>query len=166
MSPSTNDSFYTPFYELADAYKVPVVFHTGDTYDKTALVKFADPLGVDEIAVKYPKMNFVLAHMGNPWYHSAAEVIYKNDNVYADASAFIIGNAETYPPEQIDLLLIKPVNFVFNYALNPKKIMFGSDWPLVDIKPYLQAVQRAIPEKDWEDVFYNNAARVFQFDPP
>ncbi len=55
-----------PYYELARKYKIPVIFHTGDTYSRKARVKLAHPLGVDEVAVAYPDVRFVLAHLGNP----------------------------------------------------------------------------------------------------
>ena len=41
--------------------------------------------------------------------------------------------------------------------------MFGSDWPLVSMKPYVEAYKRAIPKEHWKAVFYDNAARVFKF---
>src|SRR6202044_2594728 len=42
---------YVPYYELAATYKLPVVFHTGDTYSSKAKLRFAHPLLVDEVAV-------------------------------------------------------------------------------------------------------------------
>jgi len=160
------DAFYRPFYRLAERFKLPVVFHTGDTYDKMAKVKYADPLGVDEIAVEYPKVTFVLAHVGNPWFQSAAEVIYKNDNVYADLSALLLEDLSKESEEELQELLIKPIRWIFLYVENPRKLMFGTDYPLVKVKPYLQAVRRAIPREAWRDVFHDNAVRVFGFKRP
>jgi predicted TIM-barrel fold metal-dependent hydrolase len=156
------DPFYLPFYRLAEKYDVPVVFHTGDTYDKMAPVKFADPLTVDDVAIKYPKVKFVIAHMGNPWFRSAAEVVYKNDNVYVDMSALMLGDLAKEEPEKVEELVIKPMKWFFLYVENPKKFMFGTDWPLLTEKSYIDVVKRAIPQKYWEDVFYNNAIRVFK----
>jgi uncharacterized protein len=155
------DRFYIPYYKMAEHRKVPVVFHTGDTYTKNVPVKFADPLQIDEIAIQYPSVKFVIAHMGNPWIHSAAEVVYKNDNVYTDVSAFILGNAATTDPVVIDELVVKPIRWFFIYVQNPKKILFGSDWPLLEIAPYVEAVQRAIPKQHWRAVFHDNAAELF-----
>ena len=63
---------YGPYYELAARYKVPFIFHSGDTYSHLAKVKFAHPLLVDEVAVDHPKVQFVIAHVGNPWLTDAA----------------------------------------------------------------------------------------------
>lgn len=160
-----NDPFYHPFYRLAEKYKIPVVFHTGDTYDKQAKVKYADPLQVDEIAVDYPKVKFVIAHMGNPWFQSAAEVVYKNDNVYVDVSALTLGDVNDLPESQLQELVVKPVQWFYAYVENPKKFLFGSDWPLVKVGPYIQLMKRVIPEKDWPLFFYKNAVDVFGFKP-
>lgn len=157
-----SDPFYAPFYRLAEKYDVPVVFHTGDTYDKMAKVKYADPLTVDEIAVTYPKVRFVIAHMGNPWIQSAAEVTYKNDNVYVDTSALMLGDLTKASEESVEELVVKPIHWFLLYVENPKKLLFGTDWPLLDVKSYIAAVKRAIPKKDWDDVFYLNATRVFK----
>ncbi len=73
---------YTPYYELAARYGVPFIFHTGDTYSTRAKVKYAHPLLVDEAAVDHPDVRFVMAHCGNPWLIDAAEVVYKNANVW------------------------------------------------------------------------------------
>ncbi len=157
-----SDPFYHDFYRLAEKYQLPVVFHTGDTYDKKAKVKFAEPLQIDEIALQYPKVNFVLAHMGNPWIQSAAEVVYKNDNVFVDVSALMLGDVSKANPEALEELAIKPIRWFWLYVENPKKMMFGSDWPLMEVKPYVQAVMKAIPKEHWDDVFFKNAAEVFK----
>ncbi len=47
---------------------------------------------VDDVAVDHPDVRFVLAHFGNPWLVDAAEVVYKNDNVWADLSGLIVGD--------------------------------------------------------------------------
>ncbi len=158
------DPFYLKFYQLAEKYAVPVVLHTGDTYDKKAKVKYAEPLQIDEVALKFPKVNFVIAHMGNPWIQSAAEVVYKNDNVYVDISALMLGDLSKANPEAVEELVIKPIKWFWLYVENPKKMMFGSDWPLMDVKPYVEVVMRAIPKEHWENVFYKNAAEVFKLD--
>ena len=66
--------------------------------------------------------------------------------------------------DTIDELLVKPIRWVNIYVQNPRKLMLGADWPLTSLKPYLNGVARAIPEEQWNDVFYANASRVFGFD--
>jgi predicted TIM-barrel fold metal-dependent hydrolase len=86
-----NDPSLETVFRIAAKYEVPVMIHTGDTYSKTAKVRMAHPLRVDDIAVDYPDVKFVMCHLGNPWFQDAAEVLYKNDNVYADISGLTLG---------------------------------------------------------------------------
>jgi predicted TIM-barrel fold metal-dependent hydrolase len=138
-----------------------VVFHTGDTDSRKAKLKYADPLTIDEVAVDHPNVTFVLAHAGNPWIQSAAEVAYKNPNVVIDGSAFLIGDLASRSPEIVETQLVAPVRWLFEYVADPKKLMFGTDWPLVRMEPYLRAFQKAIPREHWQAVFHDNAARVY-----
>jgi hypothetical protein len=157
------DKFYRQFYKLAEKLNVPVVFHTGDTYAKNGKLKYADPLTIDEVAVDFPKVKFLIAHVGNPWFESAAEVVYKNDNVYVDTSAILIGDINKLKPESVEELLVKKLHWAFLYIENPKKILFGTDWPLANLDGYIKAVKKAIPEESWNDVFFNNAKEFFKF---
>lgn len=160
-----SDKNYQPLYKLAEKFDVPVVFHTGDTYSVKGKLKFADPLTVDEVAVDHPKVRFVIAHCGNPWIESAAEVAYKNPNVYLDGSAFLIGDLDKQPKEKVEKYVVGPLKWIFGYLEDPTKLMFGTDWPLNHIAPYLNAFKRAIPKEHWNAVFHDNAARVFKIPP-
>src|SRR5262249_36227441 len=83
---------YRPYFELAAKYDIPFIFHTGDNWSTVAKVKFAHPLLVDEVAVEHRDVKIVMAHFGNPWCMDAAQVMYKNDNVWADVSAILVGD--------------------------------------------------------------------------
>ena len=157
------DPLYEPVYKLAEKYDVPVVFHTGDTNSTKAKLKYADPLTIDEVAVDHPKVRFVIAHCGNPWIESAAEVAYKNPNVYLECSAMLVGDLEQMPREKIETFVVRPISWIFGYVEDPRKLMFGTDWPLTPIKPYVEAYKRAIPQEHWKAVFHDNAVRVFKF---
>lgn len=156
-----SDPGYEPAYDLAHKYRVPVVFHTGDTDSPGAKLKFADPLTIDEVAVEHPDISLVIAHCGNPWIESAAEVAYKNPNVYLECSAMLTGDVQKMPPADVETYMIKPIRWIFGYVNDPKKIMFGSDWPVVTIPSYLEAYKQAIPKEHWQAVFHDNVVRVF-----
>src|SRR5262249_29012630 len=51
---------YRPSYELAERFRLPVIFHTGDTYSPFARVRLAQPLLVDDVAVDHPGVRFVI----------------------------------------------------------------------------------------------------------
>jgi predicted TIM-barrel fold metal-dependent hydrolase len=156
-----SDPHYRRAYKLAEKYGVTVVFHTGDVIDSMGKLKFADPLTIDEVAVDFRKVKFVIAHAGNPWIQSAAEVAYKNPNVYLEVSALLTGNMDELPKEQVEKYVVEPVRWIFGYRENPEKLLFGTDYPLSDIGAYARAIQRAIPKEHWKAVFHDNAVQVF-----
>jgi predicted TIM-barrel fold metal-dependent hydrolase len=160
-----SDPGYRPYYELAERYRLPFVFHTGDTYSSRAKLKFAHPLGVDEVAVDHPRTNFVIAHVGHPWLTDAAEVVYKNVNVWADLSGLVIGDAGVFTsPERQEALqdTLNGVRRAFRYAERPNRFLYGSDWPLAPMVVYRAWIASAIPEIYHAQVFEENARVLFR----
>lgn len=158
---------YRPYYELAARYRLPVIFHTGDTYSPYAKLKYAHPLGVDEVAVDHPEVRFVLAHVGNPWMIDAAEVVYKNVNVWADLSGLLVGSEEELLAEEgreARQDTIERLRQAFRYAERPNRFLYGTDWPLAPMLVYRAFIQEAIPEAFHELIFEENARRLFALD--
>ncbi|USG64362.1 amidohydrolase [Brevibacillus ruminantium] len=155
------DSVYDPVYELAATYQVPVVFHSGDTYSERGLLKYSHPLTLDEVAVKHRDVNFMMAHFGDPWVLDGAEVVYKNRNMFADLSGLIVGDADNCQRMKDSPLVFAHLRQALAYCDHYDKFLFGTDWPLAPVKPYIQFVQELIPAEFHEDVFYKTALKVF-----
>ena len=156
---------YRPYYELAERYQVPVIFHTGDTYSPCAKLRYAQPLLVDDVAVDHPKVRFVLAHLGNPWMSDAAEVVYKNVNVWTDLSGLVVGEAESFLGEERRETLHETqqaVRRAFLYAERPNRFLYGSDWPLAPMAAYRALMADAIPVLHHPMVFEDNARILFR----
>lgn len=156
---------YRRYYELAEQYDRPVVFHTGDTFSPYAKLKFAHPLTIDDVAVDHPQVRFVLAHLGNPWTLDAAEVIYKNVNVWADLSGIVIGDAHDLTgsnsqEEHADS--IDRVQKAIRYCGRPNRFLYGTDWPLVPMAAYREFITDVIPSDMHDLVFRENAERLFR----
>ncbi|MCE7791199.1 amidohydrolase family protein [Salipaludibacillus sp. CUR1] len=156
-----HDPVYDPVYSLAAHYNVPVVFHTGDTYSERGILKYAHPLTIDEVAVQHRNVTFVLAHFGDPWMLDAAEVVYKNSNVFADLSGLIIGDEKEVRRLSGTPHFFDHLKHGLAFCDNYEKLMFGTDWPLVRMKPYIEFIQSHIPSSYWDDVFYNTAMHVY-----
>jgi uncharacterized protein len=145
-------------YELAEEFDVPVMIHTGDTFDPRGKVKYAHPLEVDEVAVDYPGVNFVICHLGNPWVTDAMEVIYKNENVVADVSGFTVKRFQ----ERFELFMLQQLGEVIAYAGDPYSLLFGTDWPICDLEAYLRFVAKLeLTPEQREMIMWRNAARIF-----
>lgn len=157
---------YHPYYELAAQFDVPIIFHTGDTYSTVARLKYAQPLAIDDVAVDFPKVRFILAHFGNPWLLDAAEIVYKNKNVYADLSGLIVAEPEELRDEEKRAGIedvINRVSVAFRYTEKPERILYGSDWPLVPMAAYRDIIRRIVPGQHHDRVFRENARELFGF---
>jgi uncharacterized protein len=150
-------------YELAGEFGMPVMIHTGDTYDPKGKVKYSHPIEVDEVAVDFRDVNFVICHLGNPWITDAMEVIYKNPNVVGDISGFTLGHFE----ERFERFMLQQVNEVVAFAGDPSKILYGTDWPISDMGSYIRFVNNLHLRPEENDlIFWRNAARLFNIDLP
>lgn len=148
-------------YELAAEFGVPVMIHTGDTFDPKGKVKYAHPLEVDEVAVDNRDVTFVICHLGNPWVTDAMEVIYKNENVVGDISGLTLGSFE----ERFEQYMLKQLKDVVAFAGEPKHLLFGTDWPICEIPSYLRFVRNlGLTDEENELVFWKNTVRVFNLD--
>jgi predicted TIM-barrel fold metal-dependent hydrolase len=164
---------YRPYYRLAAKYNLPVIFHTGDNWSTKAKLKYAQPLLVDEVAVDHPDVRFVMAHFGNPWLIDAAEVIYKNENVWADLSGLFVGDAKVMHDllktvdnrDSASGLVIADLRKSFTYTGRPDRFLYGSDWPLAPMEAYRRLIEACIPKEYHAAVFQKNAQALFRVKP-
>jgi predicted TIM-barrel fold metal-dependent hydrolase len=164
------DPAYVPYYRLAAKHDLPVILHTGDNWSTTAKVKYAHPLRMDEVAVDHPEVRFVLAHFGNPWLIDAAEVIYKNPNVWADLSGLFVGSEQDIQSlldagktrDAAAGLVFSDLKKAIGYVGDSKRFLYGSDWPLAPMASYRRGIEALIPKEQHHEVFRTNAEHVFK----
>ena len=155
------DSNYQQIYQLAKKHKLPVVIHCGDTFCEKGHLSYSHPIEVNKIAMQHRHVKFIIAHFGNPWVVDAAMVISNNPNVYADLSGLTIGSKKQISKARGSLLMTNHIKTGLAYAGDYSKFMFGSDWPLVQLQPYISYVKKLIPSQFHKQVFYENALKVF-----
>jgi hypothetical protein len=51
------------------------VFHQGTTPMRSAPLRYAHPLVMDDIALAFPELRVVMAHLGHPWQADTIAVI-------------------------------------------------------------------------------------------
>lgn len=157
-----NDPSLESVFRIAEKHDVPVMIHCGDTFARNAKVRMAHPLLVDDIAVDYPNVRFVICHLGNPWFQDTAEVLYKNDNVFADISGLVLGDFSY----EFERYLVMRVKEMITYMGDPgSQLMYGTDWPLVEMGPYVRFLNNLeLDDESWENVASRTAARLFKID--
>lgn len=156
-----SDPVYDPVYELAEHYKKPVAIHTGETAGTGAILKYSHPLTLDEAAVKHPRVQFVMCHFGNPWLNDAAAVMSKNPNVAADLSGLLEGRVDVKRMMEEKKGYIEALRTWLGY-LDYQRLMFGTDWPLVNLEEYIEFIARLLPSRCHEAVFHGNAEGIYQ----
>ncbi|MGB7124402.1 MAG: amidohydrolase family protein [Thermoplasmata archaeon] len=157
-----HDPRLAPLYEFAHRRNLPVLVHEGDTLNRKGLVKFARPIELDEVAVRYPDVRFVLCHFGNPWLDEAAEVVYKNENVYADTSGLLPHPSAAYFERMIALCRQRLLQTVVSIG-SCDRVLYGSDWPLEELRLAVSLVDGLdLPASDRARMLGGTAARLFR----
>ena len=156
-----HDPIYAPVYKLAGEYGLTVAIHTGDTYSEEGLLEYSHPLAADRVAVQFRDTKFLLCHMGDPWIMDACEVAYKNRNVYLDISGLLAGDGDLIAATEKRPHVMHHYTQGLVYLNNYTKVLFGTDWPIVPMEPYIDFCKKIVPESSYENVFWNNAQNVY-----
>lgn len=144
-------------YARAQAMRLPIMFHQGTSPIRGAPVRFAHPLLMDEIAIAFPELRIVMAHMGHPWQADTIAVIRKHPHVYADVSA----------------LFYRPWSYYHALRLATEwgvlhKLLLGSDYPIVTPQETIDGLRKVneipgvtglprIPEDAMEAIIYRDS---------
>jgi hypothetical protein len=106
------------FYESAQELGLPVFFHNEMVLGPEAVLDYAQPYLLDEVAREFSALKIVIGTMGSPFVEQTLSMVAKHKNVYAD-------------------LTIKPSNVwqVYNMVVAAHecgvmdKLLFGSGFP-------------------------------------
>ncbi len=98
-----DDHRYFRVYEEAEKLGLPILFHTGvsarftdtDRVWRTSSA-FMRPVFLETIAIAFPGLNIIGAHLGWPWFWEASSIMLVNPNIYFDLSG-IDRAGEFYP---------------------------------------------------------------------
>lgn len=115
-----SDRKYFPIWEKAQELELPIVIHQGTTFVRDAPLKYAFPVLLEDVALSFPDLIVIIAHMGHPWEPDTIALIRKQPNFYADVSALTPRPYRLYN----DLVLAMEYG-----VLN--KLLFGSDYPVI-----------------------------------
>jgi predicted TIM-barrel fold metal-dependent hydrolase len=72
------------FYESAKELGLPIFFHNSGHLGPNAVLDYAQPYLLDEVARTFPGLKIVIGSMGVPFVEQTLEMAAKHKNVYAD----------------------------------------------------------------------------------
>jgi predicted TIM-barrel fold metal-dependent hydrolase len=150
-----NDRSAYPLYEVIAEAGLPALFHTGHSGMGTGLkggggflLKYSNPMCLDDVAADFPELEIVLAHPSFPWQDEAISVCLHKANVWIDLSGW---SPKYFPPQLVQYA---------NTQLRTR-VLFGSDFPLITPDRWLADFEQA-PFKDEVRplILKENAARL------
>jgi uncharacterized protein len=154
-----DDRMAYPLYEVIAEHRLPAVFHTGQTAVGSGqrggggiLMKYSNPLHLDEVAADFPDMPIVMAHPSVPWQDEALSVAVHKPQVYIDLSGW---SPKYFPPQ-----LVRYAN-----TLLKEKVLFGTDYPALTPERWLRDFETLDVKDDVKPlILKENAVRLLGLD--
>jgi len=128
---SPDESRLDPLWDYATKHRLPVLLHTGTTFIAQAPLECTLPRKVDNVAIRFPEVKIIMAHLGHPYEGECIATFRKHPNVYADVSAL------HYRPFQLyhSLMLVQ------EYGVWPK-VLFGTDFPFTTVNESIAGIRK------------------------
>lgn len=126
-----DDERLDPLWEYVTTHSLPVLLHTGTTFVSQAPLDCTLPRLLDRVAMRFPEVKIIMAHLGHPYEGECVAVIRKHPHVYADVSAL------HYRPFQ----LYNSLMLVQEYGVWDK-LLFGSDYPFTTVDASIDGLRR------------------------
>jgi hypothetical protein len=120
-------------FSAAERLGLPVMIHQGAIFASAGRLVDASPLLLDDIAIAFPGLRIVIAHLGHPWVHETVVVMRRHPHVYADTSA--IANRPT--------VLAAALSAAKEYGVLGR-VLFGSDSPMVSAQSSAATLARVV----------------------
>ena len=140
---------YYPLYAECVELGVPFCLQVGHTGPLRSSEPGRPIPYLDNVALDFPELVIVAGHIGYPWTEEMVALARKYPNVHIDTSAH---TTRRYPPELVAYLR----------ADGRKKVLFGSNYPMIAPARALADLDRLGIDDETRDHFLErNARRVF-----
>jgi uncharacterized protein len=155
VDPLSEEAFRV--FRRAEELGLPILLHQGTSPNQFADLDFAHPRHIDRVAMAFPNLRLILAHMGHPWQVDCIAVIRKHPHVYADISA----------------QFYRPWSYYNAFRLasewgTTEKLLFGSDLPVATPQETMDALWRVndltegtylprVPEAELEAILHRDS---------
>jgi hypothetical protein len=142
-------------YEIADALKVPLLWHQSAAYAQQSMLEYGSPIFVDKIARAFPTLRMILAHVGQPWIAETVVLLRKHKQIFTDLSARYYRKWQCY----------NALMLAIDYGVTGQ-MLFGSDFPIQTPSAALDSFRAIndwgegvsmprIPDSLIDDIVYN-----------
>lgn len=117
-------------YEAVQEIGLPVFFHNGShALKREAILEYAQPCLLDEVARAFPRMKIVIGNMGVPFVDQTLAMASKHENVFADLTIRPHNIWQTY-----NIVVAAHEQDVMD------KLLFGSGFPLGDASECIETL--------------------------
>jgi len=151
-----NEKIFHPLWKTCSDLNVPVLFHTGTTGLGAGIaggggikLDHMKPIPyIDDVAADFPELKIICAHVSWPWADEMLAIAKHKKNVFVDLS----GELPSKIPESWKTMMSGQLKH---------KFLFGTDYPLISPKEWLDDFKKMNFGKDVEDnILYKNAKSV------
>jgi len=154
-----DDPAVFPLYAAARELGIPVLFHAGMSWEPESRLEYGQPLRFEKVAAEFPGLKIVLAHLAWPWVTEAVALALKYPNISLDTSALYFDNPSDFL--RYAMTHVVPLS-VFERSLR-RQVLFGSNYPRVEIKNMARAVRSlGLSQECLDLVMSGNAARLLE----
>ena len=152
-----NDPRFYPLWEKCAELGIPALFHTGQTGIGAGTpgggglkLKYSQPLYLDDVAADFPDLTIIMAHPAVPWQEEQLSVALHKANVYIDLSG--------WSPKYF-----RPVLIQYASTILQDKVLFGSDYPLIQPDRWLEDFERLDMKEDVrQKILLENARKILR----
>jgi predicted TIM-barrel fold metal-dependent hydrolase len=137
--------------EVASELRVPVVIHTGPLSGSKA--KYSHPIHLDEIALDFPNINIIAAHMGDIFWRDWAAIAHYKKNIFGDLAMWQLRAASK--PYLFRRYLREILDIV-----GPEQVLFCTDGVAFDLHVPAQRwinILKALPEDTGDGIRFTES---------
>lgn len=160
------DSRAMRLYQLAQQLLMPIYFLNGETLPSQAMLEFAQPAALDEVARSFPDLKLVVSHLGFPWVEQTLAILTKHPNIYADVAGLVNRPWQAY----------RSLSLAYEYGVI-EKLLFASDFPNHSVKAVvgalynlnkitLDSVLPAVPREQLRGIVERNSLELLGLTSP
>jgi hypothetical protein len=176
---SASDEAVYPVYRLAEKYRLPVMFHSGELHgccphseraqehyrcescQIERLQYQSKPAQMIGAIQAFPGVNFILSHLGNPYFAETRKVMAECPNAFTDISGqFVSGRAEEDTPEY-RREIIEEIKKVIALPRGIDRLLFGTDFPIQSYEDSISLIKAlGLTAADEQKIFHDNAVKI------